>query len=322
MHFISSTTKKELAKVQSTIKKELSKEAIIREIYSYVFDAEGKKTRALISLLASRDKSTNNVRRIELASVIELLHTATLVHDDVVDESSLRRGAKSVNTVWNNSYSVLMGDFIYSKAFILMVKINHSEILRELASATNDIAKGEILQLDLFKSNSSIQLKDLIKISYLKTGRLFEASARTGSMLNSKSSSQANSFGLLGKNLGIAFQIQDDILDYDALKMRTGKTPLKDFKEGKITFPLFFALESVSKRDRAYLLNRLGDEQLTKTEQQNIYNLVRSKEVSIKTHKLLNQYIQRTCKHLNALKKHAGHNEMLELIKSSMERKK
>ncbi len=157
----------------------------------------------------------------DLASIIELLHTATLVHDDVVDESELRRGTKSVNQVWTNSYSVLIGDFIYSKAFILMVKLGIPSILDELAKATNDIARGEIIQLELYEKKELIQLDELLKVSYLKTGRLFEASAKTGAMLAEKSKEEIKSFGLLGKALGTTFQIQDDVLDYAALKLDT-----------------------------------------------------------------------------------------------------
>ena len=214
MHILKSTTKNELRKVQAAIKKELASEKIIQDIYEYIFNAEGKKTRALISLLASKSSIIKPSIRIDLASIIELLHTATLVHDDVVDESDLRRGAKSVNQVWTNSYSVLMGDFIYSKAFILMVKLGIPSILDELAKATNDIARGEIIQLELYEKKELIKLDELLKVSYLKTGRLFEASAKTGAMLAEKSKEEIKSFGLLGKALGTAFQIQDDVLDY------------------------------------------------------------------------------------------------------------
>lgn len=198
MYQLKKSTENELNKVQSSIKKELATEKIIKEIYEYIFNAEGKKTRALICLLASKSIDITPSLRVDLASIIELLHTATLVHDDVVDGSNLRRGAKSVNQVWTNSYSVLMGDFIYSKAFILMVKLGIPSILDELAKATNDIAKGEIIQLELFERNQFAELQDLKKVSYLKTGRLFEASAKTGAMLAKRSEKEIKTFGLLG----------------------------------------------------------------------------------------------------------------------------
>ena len=199
MYVLKKTTSAELRRVQSTIKKELASEKIIQEIYEYIFNAEGKKTRALLCLLASKASDIKSNSRINLASIIELLHTATLVHDDVVDESELRRGTRSVNQVWTNSYSVLMGDFIYSKAFILMVKLGIPAVLDELAKATNDIARGEIIQLELFEKKQLIELKDLLKVSYLKTGRLFEASAKTGAMLACRSAEEIKTFGLARK---------------------------------------------------------------------------------------------------------------------------
>jgi len=322
MYILKSTTKNELRKVQAAIKKELASEKIIQDIYEYIFNAEGKKTRALISLLASKSSIIKPSIRINLASIIELLHTATLVHDDVVDESDLRRGAKSVNQVWTNSYSVLMGDFIYSKAFILMVKLGIPSILDELAKATNDIARGEIIQLELYEKKELIKLDELLKVSYLKTGRLFEASAKTGAMLAEKSKEEIKSFGLLGKALGTAFQIQDDVLDYAALKLDTGKPALKDFKEGKITFPLYFALQDIDSKDKKFLLAKLGKQKITSKEQNKIYQLIHNDKTQKQINALLDKYSKETLKHLNKLKHHACYNEMLNLISYSKVRKK
>ncbi len=322
MYILKSITKNELRKVQAAIKKELASEKIIQDIYEYIFNAEGKKTRALISLLASKSSIIKPSIRIDLASIIELLHTATLVHDDVVDESDLRRGAKSVNQVWTNSYSVLMGDFIYSKAFILMVKLGIPSILDELAKATNDIARGEIIQLELYEKKELIKLDELLKVSYLKTGRLFEASAKTGAMLAEKSKEEIKSFGLLGKALGTAFQIQDDVLDYAALKLDTGKPALKDFKEGKITFPLYFALQDIDSEDKKFLLAKLGKQKITSKEQNKIYQLIHNNKTQKQINALLDRYSKETLKHLNKLKRHACYNEMLNLISHSKVRKK
>ena len=314
MHKITKFTQNELAQVQLAIKKELSSEKIIQDIYDYIFNSEGKKTRALISLLASRSSKSATTKRIELASVIELLHTATLVHDDVVDESNFRRGAQSVNQVWTNSYSVLMGDFIYSKAFILMVKLNYSDILEELARATNDIARGEIIQLGLFQNKNKITLQDLLKITYLKTGRLFEASAKTGAMLAAASEDEIKSFGLLGRAIGIAFQIQDDILDYESVKLDTGKPALKDFKEGKITIPLLYAIENISPKDKKFILSSLGNTKLTNAEQKKIYSLVRSGKAMQQTEVLLDKHLKQAKKYLAKLNHHPCYDEMLNLI--------
>ena len=321
MYVLKKTTSAELRRVQSTIKKELASEKIIQEIYEYIFNIEGKKTRALLCLLASKASDIKSNSRINLASIIELLHTATLVHDDVVDESELRRGTKSVNQVWTNSYSVLMGDFIYSKAFILMVKLGIPAVLDELAKATNDIARGEIIQLELFEKKQLIELKDLLKVSYLKTGRLFEASAKTGAILACRSAEEIKTFGLLGKALGTAFQIQDDILDYEALNLDTGKPALKDFKEGKITFPLYFALKQANTKDKNFIMSQLGQSKILKKDQNKIYQLIRNDKTQKEINALLEKYTKETLRHLNKLKHHACYNEMLDLVKFSKIRK-
>ena len=322
MRILKSTTKNELRRVQATIKKELASEKIIQDIYEYIFNAEGKKTRALLSLLASKSPKIKPRIRTDLASIIELLHTATLLHDDVVDESELRRGAKSVNQVWTNSYSVLMGDFIYSKAFILMVKIGMPSILDELAKATNDIARGEIIQLELYEKKELIKLDELLKVSYLKTGRLFEASAKTGAMLANNSKEEIKIFGLLGKALGTAFQIQDDVLDYAALKLDTGKPALKDFKEGKVTFPLYFALRDIDSKEKKFLLTKLGKQEISSKDQNKIYKLIHNDKTQNNINALLDKYSKETLKHLNKLKHHACYNEILNLIGYSKVRKK
>ena len=314
MYVLKKTTKTELRIVQATIQKELASEKIIKEIYEYIFKAKGKKTRALLCLLASKSPDIKSNSRINLASIIELLHTATLVHDDVVDESELRRGTRSVNQVWTNSYSVLMGDFIYSKAFILMVKLGIPSVLDELAKATNDIARGEIIQLELFEKKQPIELKDLLKVSYLKTGRLFEASAKTGAMLACRSQEEIKTFGLLGKALGTAFQIQDDILDYEALRLDTGKPALKDFKEGKVTFPLYFALQQADTKDKNFMMSQLGQSKILKKDQNKIYQLIKNDKTQEKINALLEKYTKETLRHLNKLKHHACYNEMLDLI--------
>ena len=160
----------ELRSVETLIKKDFSKEETISGLYKYIFKSNGKKIRARLCLTTS--SKTKNKEKIKLASVIELLHTATLIHDDVVDDSPTRRGSQSVNNLWTNSHGVLIGDYIYSKAFIYLVDIGNKKILKELADTTNDIAQGELIQLDAI-NNVDITLNKLKKISYFKTGRLF-----------------------------------------------------------------------------------------------------------------------------------------------------
>ncbi len=249
---------KELKAVEKLIKSDINKEKTILGLYNYIFKSDGKKIRSRLNLIASSLKENNN--RYKLASIIELLHTATLVHDDVVDNASTRRGAVSVNSLWSNAHGVLIGDYIYSKAFMLMVEIGKKDILAELADATNDISQGELIQLDAI-SNIKISLNKLKKISYFKTGRLFEASAKTGAMLAGANKNFIKNIGESAKNIGILFQIKDDLLDYSNTS-KTGKQSFQDLKEGKVTYPFFFALRNSSQKEKKQLISFLGNQRL------------------------------------------------------------
>ena len=249
---------KELKTVEKLIKSDINKEKTILKLYNYIFKSDGKKIRSRLNLIAS--SSSKNSDRYKLASIIELLHTATLVHDDVVDNASTRRGAVSVNSLWSNAHGVLIGDYIYSKAFMLMVEIGKNDILAELADATNDISQGELIQLDAI-SNIKISLNKLKKISYFKTGRLFEASAKTGAMLAGANKNFIKNIGESAKNIGILFQIKDDLLDYSN-SSKTGKQSFQDLKEGKVTYPFFFALKNSSQKEKKQLISFLGNQRL------------------------------------------------------------
>ena len=249
---------KELKAVEKLIKSDINKEKTILGLYNYIFKSDGKKIRSRLNLIAS--SSSKNSHRYKLASIIELLHTATLVHDDVVDNASTRRGAVSVNSLWSNAHGVLIGDYIYSKAFMLMVEIGKKDILAELADATNDISQGELIQLDAI-SNIKISLNKLKKISYFKTGRLFEASAKTGAMLAGANKNFIKNIGESAKNIGILFQIKDDLLDYSN-SSKTGKQSFQDLKEGKVTYPFFFALKNSSQKEKKQLISFLGNQRL------------------------------------------------------------
>ena len=249
---------KELKAVEKLIKSDINKEKTILGLYNYIFKSDGKKIRSRLNLIAS--SSSKNSDRYKLASIIELLHTATLVHDDVVDNASTRRGAMSVNSLWSNAHGVLIGDYIYSKAFMLMVEIGKKDILAELADATNDISQGELIQLDAI-SNFKISLNRLKKVSYFKTGRLFEASAKTGAMLAGANKNFIKNIGESAKYIGILFQIKDDLLDYSN-SSKTGKQSFQDLKEGKITYPFFFALKNSSQKEKKQLISFLGNQRL------------------------------------------------------------
>ncbi len=305
----------ELKLVEKYIKKDLSKEKTISGLYKYIFRSSGKKMRARLSLIASSVK--NHKDRFKLASVIELLHTATLVHDDVVDNSSVRRGVKSVNKVWTNSHGVLIGDYIYSKAFILMVEIGNKNILEELANATNDISQGELIQLDAIR-NIKISLNKLKKISYFKTGRLFEAAARTGAILSSSNRNYINNVSECAKNLGILFQIRDDMLDYSS-GLKIGKPSYQDLREGKVTYPFLYAYKNGNTRNKKNLFELLGKNNLNQSKAK---NLIQNLNGIQKTQQLAEKYHVKTVDCANKINDLFVRKEMIELADIALKRDK
>ena len=305
----------ELKIVESMIKQDLNKEKIISNIYSYIFKSSGKKMRAMLSLIASSKKQNSN--RIKLAAVIELLHTATLVHDDVVDESPTRRGIKSVNNTWSNSHGVLIGDYIYSKAFMYMVDIDNNEIMKELANATNEISQGELIQLEAIK-NIDITLNKLKKISYFKTGRLFEASAKTGAIIANADIKYRENISKCAKNLGILFQIKDDLLDYSE-DLKIGKPVFQDIKEGKVTYPFYFAYKNANFKQKNQLKDLLINSRNIK---KNDIELIKSLGGITKTHKLANQYYEKSINYAKKINVLNISEEMIELADTALNRKK
>ena len=314
----SHSLQKELNLVKKLIKNEIIEEKTISDLYKYIFKSDGKRLRAKLSLITSSLNKRKNKKRLKLAAIIELLHTATLVHDDVVDESQTRRGVKSVNNIWSNAHGVLIGDYIYSKAFILMVEIGEPKILRELANATNDISKGELIQLDSLQ-NLSINLKQLEAISYFKTGRLFEASARTGAILSRGDINFINNVSKCAKYLGILFQIKDDLLDYSLSEELIGKPVFQDMKEGKVTYPFYFAYKNADKKDKTKLKSYLGK---NKFDIKEAYNLIHKLKGISETELLSYEYLNQAVDAANAIKNKHIKEEMLKLINSALYRKK
>ena len=306
---------KELKAVEKLIKSDINKEKTILGLYNYIFKSDGKKIRSRLNLIAS--SSSKNSYRYKLASIIELLHTATLVHDDVVDNASTRRGAISVNSLWSNAHGVLIGDYIYSKAFMLMVEIGKKDILAELADATNDISQGELIQLDAI-SNIKISLNKLIKISYFKTGRLFEASAKTGAMLAGANKNFIKNIGESAKNIGILFQIKDDLLDYSN-SSKTGKQSFQDLKEGKVTYPFFFALKNSSQKEKKQLISFLDNQRLN---EKKALALISKLNGLTKTQQLAEKFYTSSVNAAKTINNQFIRQEMIELANIALNREK
>ena len=307
----------DLKEVNNLLRKNIIKEKTISNLYDYIFKKNGKQLRARLSLISSSVDRRQGKKRYKLAAIIELLHNATLVHDDVVDDSPTRRGVKSVNNIWTNAHGVLIGDYIYSKAFMLMVELGNSRILEELSNATNDISKGELIQLDAI-GNKGISLSKLEDISYFKTGRLFEASAKCGALLSNSKDSYVKNISECAKNLGIVFQIKDDLLDYLGQENAIGKPAFQDIKEGKVTYPFYFAYKNAGNEDKKILLSMLGNKKVSHLK---VSKLVNKLGGIIETENLAVKYIKK-CK-TSALKidKHIQQ-EMLKLLHSSINRNK
>ena len=307
----------DLKEVNNLLRKSIIKEKTISSLYDYIFKKNGKQLRARLSLISSSVDKRQGKKRYKLAAIIELLHNATLVHDDVVDESPTRRGVKSVNNIWTNAHGVLIGDYIYSKAFMLMVDLGNTKILKELSNATNDISKGELIQLDAI-GNTGISLSKLEKISYFKTGRLFEASAKCGALLSDSKISYVENISNCAKNLGIVFQIKDDLLDYLGQENTLGKPAFQDIKEGKVTYPFYFAYKNANPEDKKILVDMLGNKKVSHLK---VSKLINKLGGIAETEDLADKYIKK-CK-ASALKidKHIQQ-EMLKLLDSSINRSK
>ena len=312
------TLKKEINLVEKMIKKDVASEATVKILYKHIFKSDGKKIRARLNLISSSfNRNKNKSYRIKLAAIIELLHTATLVHDDVVDNSSIRRGNKSVNSAWSNAHGVLIGDYIYSKAFIYMVDIGNQQILQELSNATNDISQGELIQLDAI-NNKEITLNKLKKISYFKTGRLFEASAKTGAMLAGANKKYIENISECAKNIGVLFQIKDDLLDY-SMNLKIGKPQFQDLKEGKITYPFFYAYKNANNKEKRILLDGLGSKKVQTFE---ILELIEKLDGINKTEKLAKQFHKNAIISAKAIDNIEVQREMIELTNTAFKREK
>ena len=229
-----------------------SRVPLVAEIAAYLVQAGGKRLRPLLVLLAARSCGDSSQNPVKLAVAIEFLHTAMLLHDDVVDESTLRRGRRTANAEWGNAASVLVGDFLHSRAFELMVELGSMDVMALISKATNGIAEGEVQQLTLLQ-NTSTSEADYLEVIYRKTALLFEVSAESGAVLGGANTSEAAAYREYGRHLGLAFQLMDDWLDYEGTAQELGKNTGDDLAEGKVTLPIILALKAAGASDRRIL---------------------------------------------------------------------
>jgi octaprenyl-diphosphate synthase len=242
-----------MQRVDDVIRQRLSSQVVlIDQISNYIITAGGKRIRPRLVLLMAEALGFQGAARFELAAVVEFIHTATLLHDDVVDESSLRRGRATANATFGNAASVLVGDFLYSRAFQMMVSVQNMRVLSVLADATNVIAEGEVLQL-LNMHDPDLAVEDYLRVIRFKTAKLFEASARLGAVLAGADEVIEEACAGYGRALGTAFQLIDDLLDYEGDSQALGKNVGDDLREGKPTLPLLLAMDRSDADERALI---------------------------------------------------------------------
>lgn len=253
----------DLKQVEEQFRKDLESEVpLIRKVGEYVLSSGGKRIRPAMLLLAARLCDYTGNQAIPLASVVEFIHTATLLHDDVVDNASLRRGLASANTLWGNEASVLIGDFLFSKSFSLMVAAGSLDVLRVMSKATTVIAEGEVLQL-LYTGEVDLTEEQYIEVVRAKTAVLLSAACQCGAILGGVSPEQEQALADFGMELGIAFQLMDDLLDYTASEEEFGKSIGHDLEEGKLTLPLIHALRSCTAEERQTVAAIIEKDELT-----------------------------------------------------------
>ncbi|MEE1672297.1 octaprenyl diphosphate synthase [Agarivorans aestuarii] len=243
----------DMSAVNELIFKELESDvALINQISFYIVNSGGKRIRPLLTVLAARALAYQQDQHIKLAAIIEFIHTSTLLHDDVVDESELRRGKDTANARFGNAASVLVGDFLYSRSFQLMTQLQNLKVMDILADATNVIAEGEVLQLINCNDPDTDEAR-YFEVIYCKTAKLFEAATRLAAVIGEQSAEVELAMQNYGKYLGTAFQIMDDVLDYVADQAEMGKNVGDDLAEGKPTLPLIYAMEQAEPSDKTLI---------------------------------------------------------------------
>ncbi|RFB67239.1 MULTISPECIES: octaprenyl diphosphate synthase [unclassified Herbaspirillum] len=253
----------DMGEVNTVIRQQLYSEVpLVNQVSEYIISAGGKRIRPVLVLLIANAYAYKGKAHHSLAAVIEFIHTATLLHDDVVDESSLRRGKETANALFGNAASVLVGDFLYSRAFQMMVTVGNARVMQIVADATNVIAEGEVLQL-LNMHNPDVNEEDYLRVIRSKTAKLFEAAAQLGALISGADEAGIEAAGEYGRSLGTAFQLIDDVLDYSGNAAEIGKNVGDDLREGKPTLPLIYLMENGTAEQRELVRSCIenGDEQ-------------------------------------------------------------
>ena len=307
-----------MRRVDEVIRARLASDvALINQISEYIISAGGKRIRPRLVLLFADALGFKGPERYELAAIVEFIHTATLLHDDVVDESSLRRGRETANALFGNAASVLVGDFLYSRAFQMMVGVNRMRVLEVLADATNVIAEGEVLQL-MNMHDPDLSVDDYLRVIRFKTAKLFEASARLGAVLANADPVVEEACAAYGRSLGTAFQLVDDLLDYEGDTGALGKNVGDDLREGKPTLPLLVAMSRISDAERQLI--RAAIEQGERDRLGEVIEIIRRSGALEETRLAARAEAAKATAALSALPDGQTKNALIELCARSVER--
>jgi octaprenyl-diphosphate synthase len=308
----------DMQQVDAVIRQRLASDvALINQIAHYIISAGGKRIRPMLVLLFSTALGFEGRARHELAATVEFIHTATLLHDDVVDESALRRGRQTANALFGNAASVLVGDFVYSRAFQMMVSVDSMRVLEVLADATNVIAEGEVLQL-MNMHDPDLSVDDYLRVIRFKTAKLFEASARLGAVLAKADATVEEACAAYGRGLGTAFQLVDDLLDYEGATEQLGKNVGDDLREGKPTLPLLLAMERGNPSERELIRHAIEHGEVARLP--DIVEIVRHTGAIDATREAARAEAHKAAQCLSVLPESAHREALLELCVRSVER--
>ena len=307
------------------LEKEMTKRAktsvpLINELSEHIIKSGGKRLRPIILMLLSKMTSTDDSPyMIKAAVILEFIHAATLLHDDVVDMSEIRHSQDTANTIWGNKGAVLVGDFLYSRAFEMIVEIDNPKIYQILAHTTNTIAQGEVMQL-MNIENVDISEESYMEIIYRKTAILFEASAKIGGVLSNINDSSVEDLGAYGKNFGIAYQLRNDYLDYFGDSSLTGKNIAEDLVEGKVTLPLIHSLRVSDDKERDVIVEKIHN---TKSDNLSEINTVLKKNESDKyLEDLIDEFSNIAIECLDAYKSNDNYRALASLTEMCKDRSK
>jgi len=281
---------RDLVKVETELRTHShSRVSLVGDINQYVHESGGKRLRPAILLLAARLCGYEGAPAIKLGVVVELIHVATLVHDDIIDNASLRRGRPSVNNVWGNSITVLMGDWLYMTSFGLALDLEDFRILELLIDITRKMVEGELLQLDQ-NGRSDISVAKQLEICHRKTAYLFGGCGRLGGMLGKVGPELEQKIEQYGTSLGMAFQLIDDLLDYTSTQSVLGKPVLKDLEEGRVTLPITYLMERATAREKEFVRTVIRDKDFSAENKSKIIELVNVYETGIELKRLAEKY--------------------------------